>query len=77
MKVFLSSFQPPSSEELSDAFKAMDKNGDGFLSKEEVKEAMKAAGEPMSDAGIDDLLKSIDVDRDGKINYEGNYPGVT
>ena len=73
MKIFLSSFQPPSSQELSDSFKMMDKNGDGFLSKDEIKEVMKTSGQPMSDAGIDDLLKGIDVDNDGKINYQGSY----
>ena len=58
-------------EEMSDAFKKMDANGDGFLSKDEIKKIM---GEKSKTWGHveDALFDQVDVNDDGKVSIEGN-----
>ena len=50
--------------------KKFDKNGDGYISKDELRQA---TGNTMSAKEINDLIKKADVDKDGKVNYEGNW----
>lgn len=50
--------------------KKFDKDGDGYISKAELKEAM---GNSMSDKELDDLMKRADENHDGKVNYEGEH----
>ena len=63
--------QVMSSDEISvlrDTFVALDKNGDGFLSPDELKEAMgKFTGDVANNA--EELLKRVDEDGNGCINY--------
>lgn len=33
---------------------------------------MEMIDESMSDSGLNELIKMADVDKDGRINYEGN-----
>ena len=72
---FLASFQSvvylPSTDELASTFKMMDENGDGFLSKEEIKNGLIKCGEPMSNDTVDEILRAADKNNDGKISYEG------
>jgi calmodulin len=57
-------------EEMRQKFRTFDRNGDGLISKEEVKQVMEIIGEPMSDAEVDELIAEADTDLDGKINYQ-------
>ena len=52
-------------------FQSYDKNGDGVLSKAEMKEVMKKMGAPVSGNILDVMLADVDVNKDGKISYEG------
>lgn len=56
--------------ELREAFKIFDKNGDSFITRSELKSAMKKIGEKMTDADVDDMIRAADLDKDGKVNYE-------
>ena len=46
--------------EISDAFKLFDKNGDGQISVEELGEAMKQAGQEMTEEELKDMIKAVD-----------------
>jgi len=48
------------------AFKAMDRNKDGYITKGELKLAKKK----MSMKEVDATIKDYDLDNDGKLNYE-------
>jgi len=63
--------QPPSEHELLEAFTSFDKNGDGFLTEEEVKGVLKKAKQPTTDRNVREMMKSVDSNGDGKINYKG------
>jgi len=56
--------------EIMEAFKLFDKNGDGKISSEELKEVMVNLGEKMGDKEISEMIKEADLDGDGEINYE-------
>jgi len=57
-------------EEMLSAFKAFDKNGDGFITKEELKLAMKNMGENLSAKELEEMMKSADTSGDGRIDYK-------
>ncbi|KAJ8762225.1 hypothetical protein K2173_007381 [Erythroxylum novogranatense] len=56
-------------EHLFQAFQFFDKDGSGFITRDELKQAMSQYG--MGDeATIDEVINDVDIDKDGKINYE-------
>lgn len=57
-------------EELARVFKKLDKNSDGQLSKEEVKEGyLVHYGRLISDEEIDKMFDAVDTDQSGYIDY--------
>lgn len=40
---------------------------------DELKEAMEMIGEPVSDEDIDNMITMADLNKDGKIDYEGMH----
>lgn len=57
-------------EDLKAAFHVFDREHCGFITKEDLKQAMQLIGENMTDKDLDELLRTSDLDKDGKINYE-------
>lgn len=56
-------------ENLYKAFKYFDEDDSGFITREELRQAMTQYG--MGDeATIDEILEDVDTDKDGRINYE-------
>ena len=72
---FLSLIVPTQKESpqnnLLEAFRAFDVNGDGYISKEELKEGLHILGEMVTDAELNELIHKIDSDNDGQIRYAG------
>lgn len=54
-----------------DAFKKFDKDGSGFVSFEELKKALCGKGDKMSDEDVQYFFDEADLNKDGKIDYEG------
>eukprot|EP00434_Breviolum_minutum_P026026 symbB.v1.2.023005.t1/scaffold2078.1/size90238/4 len=57
-------------EKILAAFKKWDKDGNGFISKEELKDVLNALGLPAKEEDVEVMLKDADLDNDGKIDYE-------
>ncbi|KAI6656720.1 calmodulin-like protein 12 [Oopsacas minuta] len=57
-------------EELKEAFKCFDKNGDGHISHAELKEVMKSMGQEMDDSQIEQMIIAADTNSDGEIDFE-------
>jgi Ca2+-binding EF-hand superfamily protein len=47
----------------------MDTNGDGHITKEELKALLSKSGEANDDAAVDELINIADVNSDGKVNF--------
>lgn len=61
------------SMDLMAAFKVFDLDGDGFITREELKVAMEMIGEDITEEQLTQVIIMADTDHDGKINYEGRY----
>jgi Ca2+-binding EF-hand superfamily protein len=48
----------------------MDTNGDGQITKEELKACLLKLGESVDDAVIDEMIKFADLNGDGKIDFD-------
>merc|ERR1712224_503705 len=59
-----------SEEEILEAFKVFDKDGNGFISAAELRHIMTNLGEKLTDEEIDEMIREADIDGDGQINYE-------
>merc|ERR1712164_62009 len=57
-------------EELIEAFKVFDRDGNGFISAAELRHLMTNLGEKLTDEEVDEMIREADVDGDGQINYE-------
>ena len=54
---------------MQEAFKAFDKDGDGLISLQELREIMTSLGNKLTDGEVDEMMKFADRDFDGFINY--------
>jgi calmodulin len=57
-------------EDVLNAFKVFDKDGNGLISVTELRHIMMTLGDQLTEEEIDDMLKEADNDGDGYINYE-------
>ena len=60
-------------EELRDAFKTLDADGDGFLSASELRNVLTSMGEPLTDKEVDEMFRLVDINNDGKLNFAEFY----
>ena len=52
------------------AFSVFDTSGDGFISAEEMRRIMINVGEPVTLDDVEQVIRKVDIDGDGVINYE-------
>ena len=57
-------------KEAKDAFKMLDANGNGFISSFELRHLMANLGKQMTKKEVDTMMKKVDKDGDGQINYQ-------
>lgn len=58
-------------DEWLQAFRAFDKDGDGYINGDDILSTMKGLGEQLTKAEVDMMVKEADLDGDEKINYGG------
>lgn len=59
--------------ELQRAFKALDKNCDGKLSRDELIEGYRLIFGDMAEAEVDKILARVDANGSGEIDYSGKF----
>ncbi|KAF4306255.1 putative calmodulin protein [Botryosphaeria dothidea] len=57
-------------QEIREIFDVFDRDGSGTINSSELRHVMKAIGENLTDAEIDELIREADVDGNGTIDYE-------
>lgn len=58
-----------SEEEILEAFRVFDRDGNGFISTAELRHVMTSIGEKLSEDEVNRMIKEADADGDGQINY--------
>ncbi|CAA7399175.1 unnamed protein product [Spirodela intermedia] len=57
-------------EELDEAFKVFDKDQDGYISADELRNVMVSLGEKLTDEEVEQMIREADVDGDGQVNFD-------
>lgn len=57
-------------KQISDAFKVFDKDKSGTITADEIRAVLRKCGEEVDEAEVEDILRRVDVDGDGKISIE-------
>ena len=57
-------------EEIQEAFRVFDKDGNDYISATELRQVMINLGEQLTDEEVDEMIKEADMDGDGQVNYE-------
>jgi hypothetical protein len=65
----MSTFTPEQIEEMKEAFKMFDKDGGGTISLAEIRMIMNQRGEKVSETELNELMKAIDEDGSGEIDF--------
>ena len=65
--------QPFTDSEIKDAFFTFDMTGNGFVGASEIRFVLDALGENVTDEEIDEMIRMIDLDGDGQVNYKEFY----
>ncbi|XP_044739813.1 calcium-binding protein LPS1-alpha-like [Chrysoperla carnea] len=56
-------------QELRDAFRVFDKHNRGYISASDLRAVLQCLGEDLSEEEIEDMIKEVDVDGDGRIDF--------
>nr|QCS27828.1 XCaMP-R [synthetic construct] len=57
-------------EEIREAFRVFDKDGNGYIGAAELRHVMTDLGEKLTDEEVDEMIRVADIDGDGQVNYE-------
>jgi len=57
-------------EDVMHAFRVFDRDGDGYISVEELRLTMNNLGEPLTDQEVRSMIEEADLDGDGRINFQ-------
>lgn len=53
------------------AFRMFDKDGDGFIDAMELRHLLTNLGEKLTEEEVDEMIREVDVDGDGRVDYNG------
>ncbi|KAL4235313.1 hypothetical protein ACF0H5_006948 [Mactra antiquata] len=57
-------------KELRQAFTVFDKSGCGYISASDIRDILQCLGEDLTEEEIDEMIAEVDIDGDGRIDYD-------
>ena len=60
-------------DDIREAFRVFDRDGNGYITKDEMRVVMMNIGERVTDEECETFITEADIDGDGQINYEEFY----
>lgn len=69
--VSTNSWVPESLETLKEAFATFDREGNGFISAQDLRYVLTHMGEKLRDEDVDEMIREVDLTGDGQVNFEG------
>ena len=69
-QVELKAVEDVEEEEMVEAFRSFDLDGNGFISAAELRLAYSSQGMTLTDEEVEEMIREADTDCDGRINYE-------
>ncbi|XP_052767261.1 calmodulin-like [Mya arenaria] len=57
-------------QEMREAFRVFDKDGNGYISSEELRHVMTNLGEKLTDQEVAEMIREADMNGDGMVDYE-------
>ena len=56
---------------VKEAFKLLDKDGNGYIDYDELRSVLREKGEALSEEEFQRVIDELDANKDGRIDYEG------
>lgn len=63
-------------DELRIVFQVFDQDNNGYITKDELRKAMEKLNYFVTDHELDELMREADLNKDGQVNYDGNYSKI-
>jgi len=60
----------PTEDKLKEGFRVLDKDGNGFISSDDLRLLITNPSSDLVDLEVDEIIRDTDIDGDGQINYE-------
>lgn len=60
-------------EELREAFRLYDKEGNGYINVSDLREILRALEDNMSEDELDEMIAEIDTDGSGTVDFDGKF----
>ncbi|ESO05224.1 hypothetical protein HELRODRAFT_77767, partial [Helobdella robusta] len=60
-------------QELEDALRYFDKEGNGWLDAQEMRNILKTHGEPLDDDDVTEMVKLVDIKNNGRMDCNGQF----
>lgn len=58
-------------QEMREAFKIFDTDGDGYIDANDIRKTMRTLGEDVSEKDVKEMVQEADIDGDGRIDFKG------
>ncbi|XP_076442309.1 neo-calmodulin-like [Babylonia areolata] len=62
-------FAPESSDNLREAFRIFDKEGNGMINTTELRHILTNLGEKLTEEEVDEMIREADITGEGQVNY--------
>ena len=67
----MSKIMKDSVADMHEAFRVFDREGKGYIPADDLKSVMRNLGERLTHVEIDEIMREVDLDGDGFLNFQG------